>query len=84
MIVQYNELYELSFYAQKNTHLFNELKLILWSIYESLEQMGDIQESEKDYFLINTEKDMKECFNFLEEKYNFILESNDELNISIQ
>ena len=84
MIVQYNELYELSFYAQKNTPLFNELKLILWSIYESLEQMGDIQESDKDYFLINTEKDMQECFNFLEEKYNFILESNDELNISIQ
>ena len=84
MIVQYNELYELSFYAQQNTPLFNELKLILWSIYESLEQMGDIQESDKDYFLINTEKDMQECFNFLEEKYNFILESNDELNISIQ
>lgn len=84
MIVQYNELYELSFYAQKNTDLFNELKLILWSIYEGLEIMGDIQESEKDYFLIATEKDMQECFDFLDEKYHFILESDEELNISIQ
>lgn len=83
MIVQYNELYELSFYAQKNTDLFNELKLILWSIYEGLEIMGDIQESEKDYFLINTEKDMQECFDFLAEKYEYMLESEDEIEISL-
>ena len=84
MIVQYNELHELSFYAQKNTDLFNELKRILWSIYEGLDIMGDIQENEKDYFIIITEKDMQECFYFLEEKYEHILESDDELNISIQ
>lgn len=84
MIVKYNELYDLSFYAQKNTLLFNELKLILWSIYEGLDIMGDIQESEKDYFLITTEKDMQECFDFLEEKYNFILESDDEVEISLK
>lgn len=84
MIVKYNELYELSFYAQKNTHLFNELKFILWSIYEGLEIMGDIEEKDKDYFLINTEKDMQECFDFLEEKYNFILDSEDEIEISLK
>lgn len=84
MIIQYNELYALSFYAQKNTDLFNELKLILWSIYEGLEIMGDIEEKDKDYFLINTEKDMQECFNFLEEKYNFILEWDDEIEISLK
>ena len=84
MIVQYNELYELSFYAQKNTQLFNELKYILWSIYEGLEQMGDIEEADKDYFVINNEKDMLECFDFIEEKYSFILKSDEELNISIQ
>ena len=84
MIVQYNELYELSFYAQKNTPLFYELKYILWSIYEGLEQMGDIEETEKDYFVINNEKDMMECFDFLEEKHKFVLESADKLIISIQ
>ena len=84
MIIQYNELYALSFYAQKNTDLFNELKLILWSIYEGLEAMGDIQESEKDYFIIITEEDMQECFDFLEEKYNFMLDSEDEIEISLK
>lgn len=84
MIVKYNELHELSFYAQKNTHLFNELKFILWSIYEGLDVMGDIEEKDEDYFLITTEKDMQECFDFLEEKYNFILESDDEVEISLK
>lgn len=84
MIVKHNELYELSFYAQKNTPLFNELKLILWSIYEGLEIMGDIEEKDKDYFLITTEKDMQECFDFLEENYNFILDSEDEIEISLE
>ena len=84
MIVQYNELYELSFYAEERTRLFRQLKLILFSIYEGLEIMGDIEEKDKDYFLITTEKDMQECFDFLEERYNFILESDDEIEISLK
>ena len=46
--------------------------------------MGDIEETGKDYFVINNEKDMLECFDFLEEKYKFMLESADELIINIQ
>ena len=69
---------------KKNTPFFNELKLILFSIYEGLEIMGDIQESDKDYFLITTEKDMQECFDFLEERCNFILDSEDEIEISLK
>lgn len=83
MKVKDYELYELSFYAKEKTKLFDELKRIMWSIYEGLDAYNDVPEEHKEIFVINTQIDLLNCIEVLENEYS-VLDSDNVFEISLE